>query len=267
ILQGASTAVLPELNLYWSTSNRTAGFCPAQGNISTSFYVGDGLEDGCPVPGIVPAGIYLLGDYAGGSGDTDEFDQHVIAHEFAHYIEERFSRSDSLGGEHGSDDLLDLRLAFSEGFGNAFAGMSLLDPLYRDSFNGLSRDFGFDLARDATTRPGWFSEVSVGRVLWDLFDDGTLPGSNTSGLGLGFAPLFTALSGAHADTDAVTSIFSFTTALRGVRPEVSADLASLLATHGIAGSDEFGSTETNDGNGSVMLPVFTDLLPGQPLTG
>src|SRR5690606_239075 len=27
ILQGASTAVLPELNLYWSTSNRTAGFC------------------------------------------------------------------------------------------------------------------------------------------------------------------------------------------------------------------------------------------------
>ena len=31
--------------------------------------------------------------------DTDEFDQHVIAHEFGHYIEHNFSRADNIGGE------------------------------------------------------------------------------------------------------------------------------------------------------------------------
>ena len=86
------------------------------------------------MPQTNPDGIYILGDFTALGGDTDEFDQSVIAHEFGHYVEDRFGRSDSIGGDHGgSATLLDLRVAFGEGWGNAFSGMVLGDPIYRDS--------------------------------------------------------------------------------------------------------------------------------------
>ena len=66
--------------------------------------------------------------------DTDEFDQHVIAHEFGHYIENSFSRADNIGGAHGRGDKLDIRVAFGEGFGYAFSAIVLGDPVARDSF-------------------------------------------------------------------------------------------------------------------------------------
>ncbi len=117
-----STA-FPELRLFWSEDNRpNAGpFCPDNGDINTSSYIvfSSNDLDQCNQPGAT--GIYILGDF--GIGDTDEFDPHVIAHEFGHYIEDRFGRSDSIGGDHGgSMTLLDLRVAFGEGWGNAFSG-------------------------------------------------------------------------------------------------------------------------------------------------
>ena len=75
--------------------------------------------------------IALLADL---TEDTDEFDQHVIAHEFGHYIEFNFSRADNIGGAHGLGDKLDPRVAFGEGFGYAFAAIVLNDPVARDSF-------------------------------------------------------------------------------------------------------------------------------------
>ena len=66
--------------------------------------------------------------------DTDEFDQHVIAHEFGHYIEYNFSRADNIGGSHGLGDKLDIRVAFGEGFGYAFGAIVLNDPVARDTF-------------------------------------------------------------------------------------------------------------------------------------
>ena len=148
ILTAAPTAAFPELNLFWSTQNRPASpFCPDDGNIGTSSYVVFGSDnlDGCNRPGA--DGIYVLGEFSS-TGDTDEFDQHVIAHEFGHYFEDRFSRSDSIGGDHGGGDRLDLRLAFGEGWGNAYSAMSLNDPAYRDSQQGVSSDFGFNLETD-----------------------------------------------------------------------------------------------------------------------
>ena len=57
-------------------------------------------------------------------GPTDEYDDHVVVHEWAHYFEANFSRSDSIGGDHASDNVLDIRLAFGEGFGNAYSAMA-----------------------------------------------------------------------------------------------------------------------------------------------
>jgi hypothetical protein len=266
ILTAAPTAALPELNLFWSDQNRPATpFCPDDGNIGTSSYVVFGSDnlDGCNRPGA--DGIYVLGEFAGGNGDTDEFDQHVIAHEFGHYFEDRFSRSDSIGGDHGGSDLLDLRLAFGEGWGNAYAAMSLNDAAYRDSQQGVSSDFGFSLETDNTANEGWFSEFSVGEILFDVFDT-TADGADA--VALGFAPIYSVMTAPQVQTSALTSIFSFATALRSGNSGSSAAINDLLSGEGVSGSDEFGAGETNDGGDSGaqgVLPVYRDIFPGTPV--
>ncbi|HBC56115.1 MAG TPA: hypothetical protein DCZ03_03035, partial [Gammaproteobacteria bacterium] len=74
--------------------------------------------------------IWLLGAE---NLDTEEYDKAVILHEWAHYYEDVFSRSDSIGGPHAIGELLDLTVAFSEGFANAFSGLVRGDPQLLDS--------------------------------------------------------------------------------------------------------------------------------------
>jgi len=57
----------------------------------------------------------------GGSADTDEYDDDVLWHEYGHFIADAFSIDDSPGGNHYiSDNDLDLRLSWSEGWGGYF---------------------------------------------------------------------------------------------------------------------------------------------------
>lgn len=268
ILSADPAAALPPLNLYWSVGNRTVSspFCPDNGNIGTSFYFSDAAGtavDDCSAP--LPEGIYILGDFAAGNGDTDEFDAHVIAHEFGHYFEDRFSRSDSIGGQHTLGDRLDLRVAFGEGWGNAFGAMSLGDPQYRDSSSGISDDFGFNLETDSGNNQGWFSEASVGEILWDIFDSNSTPESGDS-VALGFAPVFAVMTGPQINTDAFTSIFSFVTALRSANSSVSSGIGDLLQGETISGNNAFGANESNIGGDPSVLPVYQDIALNSPLT-
>ncbi len=269
ILSAAPAAEFPPLNLYWSTQNRTNGtpFCPDIGNIGTSFYFNDPSgqsTDGCSPPQTFNGGIYILGDYGSGAGDTDEFDAHVIAHEFGHYFEDQFSRSDSIGGEHSGSDRLDLRVAFGEGWGNAFGAMSLGDPQYRDSYNGISQDFGFNLETGSASNEGWFSEASVGEILWDIFDTGTTEASDTAAMG--FAPIFAVMIDEQVDTDAFTSIFSFAEALQSDNAGSAGAIESLLDREDIEGNDDFGAGENNAGSDPDALPVYRDITLNTPLT-
>lgn len=266
ILSAAPTAAFPDLNLYWSAQNRAsaAGICPDSGDIGTSFYLSTTalIEDDCSQPW--PGGIYILGDYGSGAGDTDEFDAHVIAHEFGHYFEDQFSRSDSIGGQHTAGDRLDLRVAFGEGWGNAFGAMSLNDPRYRDSYNGFSQDFGFNLESDSTN-DGWYSEASVGEILWDLFDNATSEGS-VDPLALGFGPIYAVMVGDQVNTDAFTSIFSFAESLQSNNPGQSSAIETLLDRENIEGNDDFGAGENNDGGDPQALPVYRDITLNAPVT-
>lgn len=267
ILSAAPTAELPDLNLYWSVDNKTAAspFCPDDGDIGTSFYLSDPsgtAVDECSAP--LPEGIYVLGDFAGGNGDTDEFDAHVIAHEFGHYFEDRFSRSDSIGGQHAIGDKLDLRVAFGEGWGNAFGAMSLRDPQYRDSSAGISDDFGFNMESDSSNE-GWFSEASVAEILWDIFDSNSTPESGDA-VALGFGPIFEVMTNAQFDTDALTSIFPFAAALRSANSGASAAIADLLSGESISGTDAFGADESNAGGDLSVLPVYQDIALNTPVT-
>ncbi|WP_324313730.1 hypothetical protein [Povalibacter sp.] len=274
ILSAVPTTAFPALNLYWSPDNRTTvssaanWFCTTNGNIGTTFYTNGALaldSGNCTPQVALPAGIYVLGDYAGGAGDTDEFDQHVIAHEFGHYIEDRFSRSDSIGGDHGAGDRLDLRVAFGEGWGNAYSGMTLNDPVYRDSHDGVSADFQFNMESDSADAEGWYSESSVHEILWDLFDS-TNDGADT--LSLGFAPLYSVMTGAQRTTEALTSIYTFAAGLRALSSSTQiSGLNALLTGESISASaDAFGSGETNTGGISTATPIYTDISRNQPLS-
>jgi hypothetical protein len=91
----------PSLSAYWQA-----------GNPNGTYY--------CPVGGGCGAeGIYVL-NYA---GDTDEYDDDVLYHEFGHFTAAHFSKDDSQGGPHAlSNNDLDMRLAWSEGWGDSMPG-------------------------------------------------------------------------------------------------------------------------------------------------
>jgi hypothetical protein len=214
-----------------------------------------------------PQRIALLSDL---SADTDEFDQHVVAHEFGHYIENNFSRADNIGGAHGLGDKLDPRVAFGEGFGYAFAAIVLNDPVARDSSrqSGTLTSGVFNVETNpSTSAPGtpsgnfgcWCSESSVWSLLWDLYDSAN-DGSDT--VSLGFGPIWTVLAGAQRTTPAYTTVFSFLTALKtGRSPAELTAMNTLVTAQNIrfGDIDAFATTET-----FVPMPPFVqniDVLP------
>lgn len=267
LVRTATNLDFPPLRLFWSTDNRPANdpLCPEQGNIGTTSYVTGGGLDECPPPkqkSPILEGIYILGNVD--PGDTDEFDQHVIAHEFGHYIDTQFSRSDSLGGSHGVGDKLDLRIAWGEGWGNAFSAMALNDPVYRDSHAVADAEFNFDMEDDDTrfNDGGWFSETSVQEILWDIFDTTNESGDTVS---LGFAPIFAVMRDEQLGTDAFASIFSFMAALRDNAPGSASAIDQLRNGEQISGTTDFATGETNSGSDPNALPIYRSISAGQQL--
>jgi len=208
--------------------------------------------------------------------DTDEFDQHVIAHEFGHYIEHNFSRADNIGGSHGLGDKLDIRVAFGEGFGYAFAAIALKDPVARDSFifNGqnVSSTFNVEANPPLAGNNGnfgcWCSESSVWSLLWDMYD-GAADANDT--VALGFKPMWDVLINEQRTTPAFTSIFTFSRAIEDAQPSQAGGINTLLNNQNItsAGLDALGSTETHAPApvaSAAALPIYTNLTAGTPVT-
>jgi len=166
----------PALTAYWMI-----------GNSNGTFFCTD--ASGC-FPGAPGAGIYVL-NYG---GDSDEFDDDVLWHEFGHFTAANYSHDDSPGGMHylSSNDL-DLRLSWSEGWGDFFPGAvkywlnsspdtrvrlssSLTMPIsqYVDTTGkqaGISINIdqpyqGTNSANDPYIHAS--SEIAVAKVLWNL---------------------------------------------------------------------------------------------------
>jgi PKD repeat protein len=266
ITSGDPAVQLSPLAAYWSPSNRPSDtFVPATGAIETTQYV-SALGAG------VAPGIYVLG---AASNDTDEFDQHIVAHEFLHYLEDAVSRADSVGGPHSLDERLDPRVAFSEGLGNAFSAMVLDDPVYRDSFGvAQGEDFGFDMENGIATVPGWYNETSIHRIVWDLYDAANEPGDNVT---LGFEPIYDVLRTELREGVPLVSLFPFITALKQ-RPGVpTSDVDARVEAERLAGTslgivsttmDAYASTETHSGVAAtsvdLVLPVYAPVTPNGP---
>ncbi len=247
VLIADATVALPAAELRWSVNNMPTSGVRANGEIGTSSYVGG------------EGNMYILG-YA--DNDTDEYDKSVIQHEFAHYLEDAVSRSDSPGGPHRLGDEIDMRLAYGEGFANAFSAIASAQPIYSDSAGpSQSRGFGYSLEDDNFGSPGWFSENSVGKIIYDVAD------SNNDGddvLSLGFAPIYQVMTdSAYIQSTAFISIYSLADGLRNLTDSDSG-IDALMQSEDVFGTGVYGEGETNDGSGSAsyVLPVYQQLSVG-----
>ncbi len=215
VLAADASVVFPPLNMNWTVNNVKSG---------TYF---DGNDN-----------IMIQGDQ---NSDSDEYDNHVIIHEWGHYFEAKFSRADSIGGSHGSGDYLDIRLAFGEGWGNAWSAIATDDPIYFDTFQ--SNGWNMNIETASKNNPGWFSEASIQRILYDLYDSND-DGSDT--LSLGFKPLYNVFVGAQKTTPAFTSIFSFIKALKDENVDEQGGIDSIVESESIATIiDIWGTGRTN----------------------
>ncbi|MBT8092998.1 MAG: hypothetical protein KJN77_08175 [Gammaproteobacteria bacterium] len=245
VLSADPTANFGPLDAFWSVNNTlTSPSDIDAGELSSSFYRGD-IDS-----------LFLLGD---ANIDTEEFDDHVSIHEWGHYFEDVFSRSDSIGGPHRLGESIDARLAFGEGWATAFAAMALDDPLYCDTGAvGTLGGFSLDTEDDPFPSRGWYNELSVAAFIYDLFDTGVDGSDNDS---IGFGPIFDTMVGPQASTEAFTTLFSFATELRSMlNTEDRNFVDSQLNRENIETSniDIWASTQ---GNVSVAPNTSQDVLP------
>lgn len=246
--------VFSPLDAFWSINNTlTSPLDIDAGELTASFY-NSGNDS-----------LFLLGD---ATVDTEEFDDHVTMHEWGHYFEDNFSRSDSIGGPHRIGESLDARLAFGEGFATALAAILLQDPQYCDTgVVGTTNGFGLDTENENRGLPGWMNEMSVATLIYDLWDTDNDGADNGS---IGFGPILNTMMGPQASTPAFTTMFSFATELQSSL--VGADLAFLNAQL----DSEFIERTSNDiWGGSQDMITFSpnqarDVLPlytNVPTTG
>jgi hypothetical protein len=243
-----SSAQFPPLTMYWSPNNTTARGTLAIGEIGTSFFTTETLGSS------VSRLIYILGKEG---NDTDEYDSAVVAHEYGHYLQSAFSTNHSLGGSHSSFNKVDMTLAFSEGWGNAWSSMARNNSVYNDSFGvQQGRGVAYDLARvPADSAIGWYREDSVDSSLYALFAS------------QGFVPIWTALTGPMKTShDAMATIFSFADAVRSAgNSAVTVALNSLLGAQRIfagSGANQWGFGEANNGGAVSNLPIYSSLTLG-----
>jgi hypothetical protein len=165
-VQSISGGYPPALSAFWQT-----------GNSNGTYFCSNSPDPFCPYG----EAIYVLNS----NGDTDEFDDDVLWHEYGHFLASKYSKDDSPGGAHyiSSNDL-DLRLSWSEGWGDFFptaikswlnaTAPALLSTVptmstsvYVDTSGGSASFFDF-------SNPGGFpyyyssNEVAVAKVLLTL---------------------------------------------------------------------------------------------------
>lgn len=163
----------PLVSVYWSPGVSPGIYVGTTGSIS--FYLNGKRE------------LYLQGGENGNitSSDMDQFDNSVIIHEYAHFLEDVYGRPDSPGGSHNGDSIIDPRLAWGEGWANFFQAAVTGDPTYRDTYgtpdcNSSCAGTYFNASIDPSGTPandaptpgadgeGNFREFAVTRMLWDV---------------------------------------------------------------------------------------------------
>ena len=256
-LSGRSTLIFTPIDVYWSTENTL-------GAVGTSYYVDDY--------------IMILGDV---DVDTDEYDESVVIHEWGHYFQSILSRDDSLGGGHGSGDLLDMRVAFSEGWANAYSGLASNRAAYRDTSDAnQSGGFSLQLEQELTVAQGavkgWYSEDSIQYFVFDLFDGESMDDDEVD---LPVSAMIASLVDFMPEKAAATSVFSFVEGVLAASDQDALEIMNLLQGQQVAvgqsSVDVYGANESNSGQdysartgvSDVTLPIYLELeVDAEPVT-
>jgi hypothetical protein len=249
---------IPPLKVNWSIDNRPEDGDKALGQIGTSHF--DKKE------------LYILGKE---DVDTDEFDSHVMVHEWGHFFQNNLGRSDSPGGGHGDADVNDPRLAWAEGFCNALSAILLApDSVYKDS-SGLEQSEGsltdMDLNDSSMeVKPGWFSEATVQQVVYDMYDDGVDEPFDKVTIGLD--GIYAAMV-ADRDTPALATLFSFTAWVKADAPQAAANIDALMDFYNVDADfgvdpvqDAWATGETHTAGLAPALPLYKDASIGGMVT-
>jgi hypothetical protein len=198
VCQGTPGTQFPAVFVNWSPNNRPTWGTKSTGDIGTSHFTIESWN------GTYFPQLYILGKEG---VDTDEYDDHVVAHEFGHYLESSLYRSDSVGGSHTLGDMLDPRVAFGEGYGNAFSGITFNDPIYIDSYSSW-QGAGFSIRVDqppgTDQNRGLHSETSAQYFLWQLYENRDAPLNSGS-----YGRIDNILRNFQKTTPALTSLLSF----------------------------------------------------------
>lgn len=165
---GVAPELIPKVDIYWEK-----GFNPG-------VYVG--VDSGLSFFSKPQRKLFILGGLNGDVdfADTDHFDNSIILHEYFHFLEAAVSRSDSPGGAHSGNELLDPRLAWSEGAAQFFQAIVTGVPAVFDTRGNSDGDTGFALKYSIEEAvidipeedgEGEFREFAVARLLWDIDDN------------------------------------------------------------------------------------------------
>ena len=216
--------------------------------------------------------IYLNGLYP---DDTDEYDVNILVHEWIHYFEHNYSRSDSPGGSHFINDPHDMRLAWGEGFANGM-GAIIKNRIMWDT--GTSTGWGIDMEENsagtaAVSGHGWYNEMSCGRLLYDLYDTNADVSDNIN-IGTHYERLrpivdvFT--STAYKNSPAFMSVFTFITHLKAlpyITSGYNTNVDILCSKYNINPiTSIWGVGETHDNGYAENLPIYHTLILGAAAT-
>ncbi|SMF24810.1 hypothetical protein SAMN02745866_01637 [Alteromonadaceae bacterium Bs31] len=239
---------LPAVKINWSYKNIASAGNAQDGFIGSSKYDLSLKE------------IFILGDAA---NDSDEYDFSVIQHELAHFIEDSLSRTDNIGGAHSLSVKHDLRVAYGEGLANAFTGIVSKQPYYLDAA-GIDAFYhlSINLESNRIWNAGWYSENSVGKIIYDIADAENEDGDELS---LGLAGIYHVLvDESYVKSDALTSIYLFADVFTRIHGSSNASaLSAMLEQEQIYGTGRFGEYEINDGGVDNALPVYRDMVQGE----
>jgi hypothetical protein len=205
--------------------------------------------------------LHILGQQ---NEDTDEFDEHVVAHEWGHYLVHAFSRDDTLSGDHKSRDFLDPTVAFSEGFANAFYAISTGIEIYKDTngadqrgrlvYNDLEKgDLGaadgvaltnaLDLSYE-----GLYSEDSVAEIVVDILDAYNPNDLPVDTLQIPFSQILTLLKTEIKTTPPMTSIVEFLFLLKNNTQNINDTAAKALIPQ-LADNENIGDIQEFENSG------------------
>jgi len=225
----------------------TASFTACKAPFLTAFWepggnTGSSFESGTPAISISGGGPT--------KGDTDEYDDTVILHEYGHFIASIFSHDDSPGGSHFiGDSTQDMRLSWSEGWGTFFASAVLGSPLAVDT-SATKSAFKFNIDTNDTNYTT--DELSNSSVLWDTLTATDFPSVWASFRDIPAGAIATMEAFAFGASGFITrnqaSVLAFKAILEGRKIEFFPDLSDGQESDLVVGASQHHTLYLSDTN-------------------